>query len=240
MTFFNRDFKAAWWSILLTVVGVTLFVGLGLWQLQRADFKQDIEEKFADRLSEDYQRFHVDDAIDTGEDIEYRKLIVKGRFDNDHHFLIDNKINGGKAGYQVLTPFLLLNSDRIMLINRGWVALGESRQVLPKIVNGPDSSQVYGIASLPDTDGYRLGKVSLTDNWPQVIPYIDVPALQAQYSAQLLPVVLWMAPEQPGSYQRAWDPVWSDPEKSRAYAVQWFSFAFIACVLFVLLNLRKK
>ncbi|MFT5221168.1 MAG: surfeit locus 1 family protein [Planctomycetota bacterium] len=237
MTFFNRNFKAAWWSLLLTLVGVTLFVGLGLWQLQRADLKQGIEEKFAARLAEDYQRFDVDDA---SADIEYKKLIIKGRFDNNHHLLIDNKINGGKPGYQVLTPFLLVDSDRIMLVNRGWVALGESRQVLPEIVSALQSDQVYGIASLPDTDGYRLGKVSLVDNWPQVIPYIDMPALQAQFSEQLLPVVLWMSPEQPDSYHRAWDPVWSDPEKSRAYAVQWFSFAFIACVLFVLLNLRKK
>jgi cytochrome oxidase assembly protein ShyY1 len=52
-------------------------------------------------------------------------------------------------------------------------------------------------------------------------------------------MVLWMAPESRGNYLRDWHPVWLPPERSRAYAVQWFSFAGIALLLFILLNLRK-
>jgi cytochrome oxidase assembly protein ShyY1 len=38
---------------------------------------------------------------------------------------------------------------------------------------------------------------------------------------------------------RVWNPVWMRPEKSRAYATQWFTFALLAMVFFVILNLRK-
>ena len=55
----------------------------------------------------------------------------------------------------------------------------------------------------------------------------------------MLPVVLWLAPEQQGNYVRDWNPVWMRPEKSRAYATQWFAFAVVALVFFVILNLRK-
>jgi len=50
---------------------------------------------------------------------------------------------------------------------------------------------------------------------------------------------LWLAPEREGHYVRDWNPVWMRPEKSRAYATQWFAFALLSLVFFVILNLRK-
>jgi surfeit locus 1 family protein len=85
----------------------------------------------------------------------------------------------------------------------------------------------------------RLGDPGSADRWPRLIPYIDIESLQAQFSDQLLPNVLWLAPEQEGHYVRDWNPVWMRPEKSRAYATQWFAFALLALVFFVILNLRK-
>ncbi len=236
MIFWGRKFKAAWWSVWLTVIGVILFVSLGQWQLERAAYKDSIKQKFEQRLKQEYQVFNAGDSLD---DLEFRKLILEGQFDNAHSFLVDNQIHQGKAGYHVLTPVQLANSDRIILVNRGWVQWGPSRERLPDIPQPLGSGRVAGIAKVPDEQGFRLGKVELGDNWPQVIPFIDIAALQRQFSDQLLPLILWLAPDQQGHYIRVWAPVWADPEKSRAYATQWFSFALISCVLFIGLNLRK-
>ena len=84
-----------------------------------------------------------------------------------------------------------------------------------------------------------MGGISLGDEWPQVIPFIDIPALQAGFDNRLLPIVVWLGAEQQGAYVRDWQPVWLKPEKSRAYALQWFAFAAIALILFFVLNLRK-
>ena len=51
----GRRFKPAWWSIVLTVAGMALFISLGLWQLDRAALKEAIEARFQQRLAEDYQ-----------------------------------------------------------------------------------------------------------------------------------------------------------------------------------------
>jgi cytochrome oxidase assembly protein ShyY1 len=72
-----------------------------------------------------------------------------------------------------------------------------------------------------------------------VVPFIDIDAMQESFPGGLLPLVLWLAPDQAGYYQRNWDPAWADPEKSRAYALQWFIFARIAVGLYFFLNLRK-
>ncbi len=236
MIFWGRKFKAAWWSVVLTATGVILFISLGQWQLERAAYKDSIKQKFTQRLGQEYQVFKAGDSLD---DLEFRKLILEGQYDNAHSFLVDNQLHQGKAGYHVLTPMQLANSDRIILVNRGWVEWGPSREHVPKILQPLEPRSVAGIARVPDEQGFRLGQVELGENWPQVIPFIDIAALQQQFSDRLLPLILWLAPDQQGHYIRAWNPVWANPEKSRAYATQWFSFALISCVLFIVLNLRK-
>ena len=236
MNFAGRKFSPPLWSILLTIAGMGLFLALGLWQLERAAFKDSVKLKFEQRLAQDYQTLDSDDDL---ADVQYRKLKFSGRYENSQHFLLDNQVHKGRAGYQVITPLLLTDSDSIVLVNRGWAPWGDSREQLPEILPPRTPGEVSGIAFVPGEPALSLGGVKLSGNWPQLIPYVDIAALRQQYSQQLLPMVLWMAPEQPGAYVRDWDPIWLPPEKSRAYAVQWFSFAVVALVLFVVLNLRK-
>ena len=221
---------------IIALVVVAIFVALGLWQLDRAELKDSVKAKYESRLEAGYQRFSAGDSLD---DIDYRNLILEGEFDISRTILLDNKVFEGRAGYEVLTPFILTGSRKVVLVNRGWMALGNSRDVMPVIKLPKVLVSVKGIASVPNTDGFRMGVVSLGDSWPQVVPFIDVKAMQASFSGDLLPLVLWLAPDQPGYYQRSWKPIWADPDKSRAYALQWFIFAMIAAGLYVFLNLRK-
>ena len=232
----DREFRPAVWSILLTLCGMVIFCGLGLWQLERAAYKQSIQVKFSERLAAGYQRFEPSDVLD---DLTYRRFLFEGRFNNRHHFLLDNQVHEGQAGYHVLTPFELSDGEAIVLVNRGWSPWQASRDDVPAIQAAKVDGQVKGIAHLPQASIFRLGEINLGQQWPQLIPYLDIEALREQYSPRLLPMVLWLAPEQPGHYQRDWQPVWLPPEKSRAYAVQWFSFAAVALLLFLILNLRK-
>jgi surfeit locus 1 family protein len=236
MIILNRRFKPSWLMTIITLVVVVIFVKLGMWQLDRADFKDEVKGKFESRLETDYQLFS---AADSFVDIDYRNLTLNGEFDLSRAILVDNKLFEGRAGYDVLTPFILSGSRKVVLVNRGWVALGNSRDILPVIELPLVLDEVKGIASVPTTEGFRMGVVSLTDSWPQVVPFIDIEAMQESFPGGLLPLVLWLAPDQPGYYQRSWNPVWADPEKSRAYALQWFIFALIAVGLYLFLNLRK-
>jgi surfeit locus 1 family protein len=232
----KRVFAPAAWSVLLAVAASLLFASLGIWQLERAAYKESLERKFEQRLGEDYQRLSKDTDL---VDIQYRKLRLEGRYDLDHQFLLDNQVHGGRAGYHVLTPFHLEDSDRLLLVDRGWAAWGERRTPLPRLRDPLAAAEVSGIAFVPGEPALKLGDLEIAADWPQVIPYLDMAALRRQYAPDLLPMVLWMAPESPGNYLREWNPVWLPPERSRAYALQWFSFAGIALFLFVLLNLRK-
>lgn len=235
MIIFNREFRPSWLMLLITVSAVAVFTSLGLWQLERAEFKQVIEQNYETRLATDYVPFK---ATNNWRDIEYQKVVLQGRLDATRVLLLDNQIHKGRAGYHVLSPFML-STGEVVLVNRGWVSAGVSRQVLPVIEMVVNRGLVKGIVTIPGDDIYRMGGISLGDEWPQVIPFIDIPALQAGFDNRLLPIVVWLGAEQQGAYVRDWQPVWLKPEKSRAYALQWFAFAAIALILFFVLNLRK-
>jgi len=236
----RRRFLPTWWSVALTAAGVSLFVALGMWQLERANFKEAIELKFEQRLTQPYRAFSPGDELgDDLADIEYRKLLLQGRYDNARSLLVDNQLHRGRAGYYVVTPLQLRDSDHLVLVNRGWVAWGESRDELAPIPDPVSAGGVAGIAYFPSEPALQLGDVESSAGWPLLVSHIDIEALQARFEGRLLPLVLWLAPEQQGAYVREWNPVWMRPEKSRAYATQWFAFAVVALVFFIILNLRK-
>jgi surfeit locus 1 family protein len=232
----GRRFRPALWSVALTAAGMTLFVALGMWQLERADFKEAIERKFEQRLSEPYRSFSMTDGMT---DIEYRKLVLQGRYDNKRNLLVDNQLYRGRAGYYVVTPLQLRDSDHLVLVNRGWAAWGDSRTELAPIPDPVSAGGIAGTAYFPSEPALQMGDLASSAGWPLLVSHIDVDALQSRFEGRLLPMVLWLSPEQPGSYVREWNPVWMRPEKSRAYATQWFAFAAVALVFFVILNLRK-
>ena len=220
---------------LITLLAVSLFVSLGLWQFERASFKESIELKYQARLDAGYVLF---ETVDDWTAIEYQKVELRGRYLEGNTLLLDNQIENGRAGYHVITPFELTSGD-LVLINRGWVAAGNSRQVLPGILPVANTNLARGIVTIPGNDVFRLGDVLIGEQWPQLIPFVDISAMQSAFDNQLLPVLIWLGAEQEGVYQRNWQPVWLKPEKSRAYAWQWIAFAVIALLLFFILNLRK-
>lgn len=237
MTVFGRRFRPTLLSLLLTVTAVSIFALLGNWQLERAAYKQALEDRFENRLQQDFQRFDADQPLD---DLQYRRLVFNGTYDVERQFLLDNQTYRGRAGYQVLTPLYLRDSDAVLLVNRGWTAWGESRANIPAPQPPVQPGEAAGIVFYPGDPALRLGTYMQGDDWPRLVPYVDMDELQPHVSGRLLPFVLWLSPERPGAYLRAWNPVWLPPEKSRAYALQWFAFAAIAVVLFVILNLRKE
>jgi len=227
---------------MLALFGVALFLSLGYWQLQRTDYKAAIEQAFEQRLHTPYQpvsakqlRRELADST-----IQFRKVMLTGRFDNAHNLLVDNQLYRGRAGYHVLTPFLPSDGGNLLLVDRGWVDWGGSRARLPEIPALVGETTVAGIAHIPEPPGYQIGEISLGESWPQVIPFIRIEPLQPHFSGKLFPFVLWMAPEFQGHYVRDWNPLWMKPEKSFAYAVQWFVFALIAVVLFFMFSLKKN
>ncbi len=125
MRFGGYDFSPALWPTVVTLLLLPLMTGLGIWQLERAAWKQGLVDTHADRA----HLSPVSLAIPAGlrDDVQYRRVFARGYYDMEHQLLLDNRTYQGHAGYHVLTPLRLAESDTVVLVNRGWVPLGKSR-----------------------------------------------------------------------------------------------------------------
>ncbi len=201
--------------------------------MQRAEGKKQLLDHFEKTRSE----VAVDLAllIEKGQkDWAYKQVLLKGRFVNDRHFLLDNQIFQGRFGYEIITPFHLSESNKWVLLSRGWVPGDLDRGNLPVIKPLTGELELLGEIYMPAGKAFTLADMTLEDQWPQVIQTIDVPAMAKLLDADLFPYQIRLKPKSAGAFQANWMVVNILPEKHTAYAVQWFSMAAALCIAYLL------
>jgi surfeit locus 1 family protein len=106
---------------LSTLLAFSVLVGLGVWQLQRLEWKQSLIARIEGRIHD--PPVPLDTALATGNllDAEWVPVHVEGRFLHDKEtFLYATEFDLG-LGVHVITP-LERPDGRTVLIDRGWVS----------------------------------------------------------------------------------------------------------------------
>jgi surfeit locus 1 family protein len=223
-------------ATLVTFVCVVIMFALGNWQLQRAEQKTDrlvaleLAAKTAQVDLQQVLRSNTDEMLDMP--INFEAAADASRF-----FLLDNKINKGRVGYQVLVP---MQTDLGTLIaNFGWVPATISRDILPSIQIEAEKAHYAGVISLPLNNAMVQETALVDGHWPKVLQQTDLSVIQQHYGQEVLPFVVLLNSQKTSAFVRNWQPVVMAPEKHVAYAVQWFLLAFAALAVFVIAQ-RKK
>ncbi|MEA3242387.1 MAG: SURF1 family protein [Pseudomonadota bacterium] len=234
----SLDFSPSRWPTLVTLVVFGFLLSLGFWQLDRAEQKREIIKNY--QVDKDGAVIRLDADLKSAAGLEYQRATSVGRYDSAHQLLLDNRIYEGQAGYQVLTPFILRNSEVAVLVNRGWLPLGESRDQLPDLAVGEAQRTVLGRLKTPPEKVFMLGEEELRQQWPYRIQRIQFQALSDELQRTLLPVVLLLENEEPDGYLRDWQPLAGfGPERNVGYAVQWFGLAAALLIIYFTVNSRK-
>ena len=233
------DFTPGLWPTLVTVVLVPVLASLGVWQLERADWKQALVDGHAEQTRQ--PPLELAAWLASGETSPYRRVTARGRYDLEHQLLLDNSIHQGRAGYHVLTPLVLADSDGTVLVNRGWVPVGPSRAQLPALPGPQDLVSVQALVSYPPEKRLRLGSVEEPHaGWPRVVQLIEPGSLQQQLGFELLPVILLLDAGAAHGFAREWRPVYgATPDKHRAYALQWFTLALVLALIYFGVNTHR-
>jgi surfeit locus 1 family protein len=222
---------------LLTVVLIAMLISLGRWQLHRADEKRVLYDSFA--AGTDATRLI---GLETPRLPRYQHIEAGGHYDPARQILIDNMVNGERAGYFVITPFSLSGGGWV-LVNRGWVPLGASRAERPAITVAGDLRRLRGRSDNLPSPGIQLGtKTKLAPPYPVVAAFPTHSEL-----AQLLGESSWteaadlvlLDPGEADGYVRNWAAPGFPPMRHIAYAVQWFGLALTLLVLYVVTSLRR-
>ncbi len=206
----------------LPLLPVTL--GLGFWQLQRADQKRELIALYDSRRQASPLPMA---AVAPGSDHLYVRVLVEGVPDTQHQFLLDNRMRGGRPGFEVLTP-VMLDSGGWVLVNRGWLAAGATRAQLPDIPSVPAHVRWVGYVYRVPGKPLVLGREEPA-GWPQVVQQIDQTELERCLDHPLFPDVVRL--ESSPGLDTGWAMVNLTPEQHLGYAVQWFALAAALVIL---------
>jgi len=237
MRFGSIEFTPSRWPSLITLIMFGILMSLGFWQLDRAAQKEALLGEY--RGGGDHAPFRLDETIKSFDGLQYQVASAAGRYDAGRQFLRDNRTRKGVAGYEVLTPLRLQDSELAVLVNRGWVPLGASRSQLPKVPVSEDRREVIGRIKQVSAEGFRLGEEELRERWPYRIQHIDTDYLENELGYRLIPVVLLLDPDEPDGFVREWHPLTYGPERNVGYAVQWFGLALALAIIYLAVNLHR-
>ncbi len=116
----DRPFKTLIWPGLLTLFGLVGLIGLGLWQLQRLEWKEDLIVRVEARsTAAPITLAEAIGLVRQGADPSYYRVQVEGRFHHGKERYL-YALSGREPGWNVITP-LETASGEMVLVERGFV-----------------------------------------------------------------------------------------------------------------------
>ena len=211
---------------------VIVFVFLGVWQIDRAAHKEGLLQAFNSEQESPPIRL-------TSQSPDWSRVFVDGIFDSTRQILIDNQIHKGKVGYKIFTPFRF-DDNKIVLVDRGWIAQGQSRSDLPQLNILEKKSRIIATVTSPE-QGVLAGSELLTNEWPRVSQTKAVEVIASAFKEPILDIVLVL---DPGSSQITEfiqiKPFAITPVKHYGYAMQWFTMSIVLLGMFLYALKREK
>lgn len=227
-------FAPTLWPTLAAVFFFMLTLWLGNWQSGRADTKRALQARYD--VAAEQAPIHVGGALLDRDSVLFRRVEVQGRFDEAHTILLDNRVYNGVAGYHVLTPLKIEGGQRAILVNRGWVAIGRSRDLLPNTQAPSGVVSVVGMATDPHSRYVELTSVPLPG---RVWQNLDFERFEVQYGSSLQPVLMLQTNEAEDGLVRDWPRPDSGASMHASYAFQWYSLATTLAILWLVLNVKR-
>lgn len=231
----SRRFRPALLPGVLALAAIAATVSLGNWQTRRA------EEKLA--LGREHEAaaqgpvVSLPPAVVEARDYAFRRVSVRGEYLARHTILLDNKVLRGVPGYQVVTPFRIAGGDIAVLVNRGWVAAGMRRDILPQIATPAGAQAVEGVAVVPGSHIVELdARTEEGAVWQNLVL-----ARFAKWSGlRLQPVVLQQTSDAADGLVRVWERPDTGADKHRGYAFQWYALAITILIIYAVLSFKRQ
>lgn len=237
------QFKPGLFTSVTTLILLPIFISLGFWQLSRAQEKRDIQEKIQQRSNQKpislQQLFSKEKIVNKQQ--QYLPIRFQGKFDNQQQFLLDNKIYKHQVGYEVITPVKVKGLNKLVLVNRGWITAGHNRKLLPTLTMINDEQSIIGKIYIPLGKLLALAKDNVVRQpWPKRIQQLNFQQIQSILKQPIYHFVVLLDPKAAHGFIRQWQFSHMKPAKHVAYATQWFAFATLLLILYVVLNIQRR
>lgn len=218
-----------------SVFACSVFVGAGLWQLDRAEQRRERFHTVQEAL--DAPAMMLDLPVESPTQVAWRKVKVSGRFDHSATAYIDNRVLDGKPGYHIVTPLKSESGGaRHVLVNRGWVGLGDDRSVLPAVPMPTGPMTIEGIVVELPARSFEVGSV---EPKAAVWPNLSLDRFKAGRGLNVEPFVVLQTSSSDDQLIRRWSLPASGADKNTGYAFQWFSFAAVTLIFYAIFTIKR-
>ena len=210
-----------------------LFFSLGLWQIERGQAKTTILAEFEDNLSKTPTYLNQEPK-------RWDRVYVKGKWDSSKQILVDNVINRGVVGYKVLTPLRIIETNQLILVDRGWIKQNKFRDILPNIELVEGDEVISGILEQPEL-GLVLSEDLISKEWPKVSQTKSLEVISKEYDEFIYPMILLADPILKNSLEYIKiTPTNMTPTKHYGYSAQWFLMFLVLCLMYLWYGFKKN
>lgn len=223
---------------LVTLLMLAVLLRLGLWQADKGEQRAaEIAQHSARARLGPYA---IGARLVDPEPLQDAPVTVRGTYEPEHQFFVDNRQQDGKPGVHVVTPLRIEGSAVRILVNRGWAGWTQGRQVLP-VVNTPAGVvQVTGVATVPHNKAFFL-MPSHAESLPRLWNQLDVERFAHERADPLQPVVVLQDKmDAADGLIRNWQAPEDRVAKHQSYAYQWFGMALALLVFYVVASVHKQ
>jgi cytochrome oxidase assembly protein ShyY1 len=235
-------FRFRWIPFVAAALAVALGVSLGQWQLRRADEKRAIEAKLLAR--ETAPPIALGSAllaagqVEQLEQLEYRRVTVRGEFNPGWTVYLDNRPYKGMAGLHVLTPLKIAGSDTYVLVARGWLPRDPANRTKVRAFETPHGTiQVTGLARLHAGHLLQLGTAEAL-RAGVIVQNLDLAQFAKASKLAVQPFIVEQTDGVKDGLVRDWARPSAGVDKHLGYAFQWFALAATAFLFYIITGFR--
>jgi cytochrome oxidase assembly protein ShyY1 len=226
---------------LATLVLVTLGILLGNWQMRRAAEKTALQARLAQRAVQPplvLDGTPVDPAA-----IEYRRVVVTGEFIPNWPLFLDNRPLEGRTGFVLLMPFKIADSNKTVLVARGWLPRDPAaHDRVPQVAAPVGRTTIEGMVVLHAPRVMELGTAA-APRPGAIVQNLDPAGFARASGLSVLPVLVEQTGTGAGAPDRGLVRKWPAPavdvDRNKGYAFQWYALAAMAFLFFVMTGFRS-
>lgn len=213
-----------------TVLGMTLTISLGLWQLSRAAQKEALQADMDAQSSKHLVDAAMLLASKDPDALIHQHATLRGQWLAEQTLYLDNRQMHDKVGFYVVTPLRLEGSEMAIMVQRGWLPRNfEQRDQIPAFDTPAGQVRIEGRLAPPPGKLFELG----TPSTGAIRQNLDLNQFQAQFHLTVLPVLLMQTGVPSEGLLRDWPAINLGVEKHYGYALQWFGMAAAMALLYL-------
>ncbi|UCD69122.1 MAG: SURF1 family protein [Betaproteobacteria bacterium] len=210
------------------LLGFALTLSASYWQFGRAETKAQLLQEYLARQA--MAPHNLNASIPGKEALVHRRVRVEGQYVLEKAILLDNRIRGGAAGYEVIVPLQISRTGQYLLINRGWIERGRDRTVVPAIDAPSGTVTVTGTTDLPGRGALELSDEVIEG---RIWQNLNLARYRNKHQLNVLDFVVQEESDRDDGISRDWAAPGFGIETHRSYAVQWLLFAALIVFLYV-------